>query len=350
MPLSCKSGEDSICSIDYDSARWEELRSLNAAEDRLRLDCCGSRVTLKTSKLGTRFFAHKQRGECASAGETAEHLFVKACIAQAIAGTGWTAGTEVRGNAPDGNPWIADVMATRGSRHIAFEMQWSPQTFEETARRQAQYQASGVRGLWLFKRPTAILVSKEVPSLLIEVSLDPPSTWVVIPVESPSHHLKDHLGRKDDCLWGQRIELGRFIRGCLAGAFVWAPGLNQQVPLELWAAEQDCWKCHRPTSIVTRLDFRVDHIVPGARPVSMKLEDFDSPGGTASLMAALRQVDLKQVGIGALRSRFSRTLGSAYLSNGCVHCDSLQGAFYQHEVWCDAELTLSVYCEYSGPT
>ena len=102
MPLSCKSGNISICAIEYDAAQWDELRSLNAADDHLRIGCCDSQVTLKTSKLGTRFFAHRRRGACTSAPETAEHLLVKEIIARAIAGTGWTVATEVRGNTPDG--------------------------------------------------------------------------------------------------------------------------------------------------------------------------------------------------------------------------------------------------------
>lgn len=343
MPLSCKSGDETISSIEYDAVQWDELRGLNAAEDRLRLDCCGSRVTLKTSKLGTRFFAHKQRGECTSAAETAEHLFVKACIAQAIAGTGWDVATEVRGTAPDGSQWIADVMAVRGKHRIAFEAQWSPQTNEETTRRQAQYAASGVRGLWFFSRPSGIQISKEVPSLLMEVDLEAPAAWVRVPAGDPGG-MSDSSARKSDELWSQRIELGRFVRGCLAKRFVWAPGLDQSVPLELWTAEQDCWKCHKPTSIITRLDFRVDQLLPGANCVSMDIEDFDSPVGQAVLAEAMSSVDLRSHGIGAVRSRFSRTRGSAYLSNGCVHCDALQGAFYEHEVWYDAEPTLTLEC------
>ncbi|MBI5269663.1 MAG: hypothetical protein HY856_08305 [Burkholderiales bacterium] len=97
MPLSCKCGDEAIRSIDYGGPRWDELRALNAAEDRLRLDCCGSRVTLKTSTLGIRSFAHKQCGDCTSAPETAEHLFVKARIAHAIVCTDWDVATEVRG-------------------------------------------------------------------------------------------------------------------------------------------------------------------------------------------------------------------------------------------------------------
>lgn len=343
MPLSCKSGDKAICAIDYDGPRWDELRALNAAEGRLRLNCCGSRVTLKTSKLGTRFFAHKQRGDCTSAAETAEHLFVKACIAQAIAGTGWDVETEVRGSAPDGSLWVADVMASRGTHRIAFEAQWSPQTREETAQRQELYRTSGIRGLWLLSRPNGIQVSKEVPSLLIEVDLQAPAAWVRIPAESP-WHMTDHQARNAAYLWSQRIELGRFVQGCIARKFVWAPGLNQRMPLEIWAAEEECWRCRKPTSIITRLDFRVDQLVPGAQQISLKIEDFDSPAGTSALTEALQQADLKSHGIGAIRSRFSRTRGSAYLSNGCVHCDALQGAFFEHEIFCDSEPTLTVEC------
>ena len=343
VPLSCKSDDESICAIAYDTAQWDELRALNAAEDRLRLDCCGSRVTLKTSKLGTRFFAHKQRGECTSAAETAEHLFVKACIARAIIGTGWEVATEVRGTAPDGSLWIADVMATRGKHRIAFEAQWSPQPREETARRQAQYAASGVRGLWLFSRPSGIQISKEVPSLLMEVDLDALAAWVRVPAEEPAG-MSDRSARESQRLWSERIEMGRFVRGCLSKQFVWAPGVEQSVPLELWTAEQDCWKCRKPTSIITQLDFRVDQFLPGATRVSMDLENFDSPAGRAVLAEALSSVDLRSQGIGAVRSRFSKTRGGAYLSNGCVHCDSLQGAFYEHEVWHEAEPTLTLDC------
>jgi hypothetical protein len=192
-------------------------------------------------------------------------------------------------------------------------------------------------------RPSGIQLSKEVPSLLIEVDLKAPVAWVRIPAKVASA-LTDHQARNTNYLWAQRVELGRFVQGCVARRFVWAPGLNQRIPLEIWAAKQDCWKCHRPTSIITRLDFRVDRLVPGAQRISLSVEDFDSLAGTSSLTEALRQADLKSLGIGAVRSRFSHTRGSAYLSNGCVHCDALQGAHFEHEVAYDAEPTLTVEC------
>ncbi len=90
------------------------LKASNASEKNLRMTCCDEHATIKTSKLGTQFFAHKRRGECTSAAETAEHLFVKACIAKAIRGTGWevdqgaawpSARRKRVGSRCDGQPW-----------------------------------------------------------------------------------------------------------------------------------------------------------------------------------------------------------------------------------------------------
>lgn len=338
MPLSCKHGENTLFSFDFDAAGWAGLKASNASEKNMRMTCCDEHVTLKTSKLGTQFFAHKRRGECTSAAETAEHLFVKACIAKAIRGTGWEVNTEQRGQAPDGSVWVADVMASRGAHRIAFEMQWSAQSSDETARRQEQYRSSGVRGLWLFRHPSAVQVSKDIPSLHVEVQLDPALAWVSIPHETP------YGSKKMEYQWGPKIELGRFVRGCLARKFIWAPGIEQVVPLEVFTADQVCWRCKRPTSIVTRLVFRVDLLVPGARSVSLKMGNFDNPVGRTVLAQALGSADLRALGIGQVKERFSRTRGHAYLSNGCVHCDALQGAFFEHEVYGEDAATLTVDC------
>lgn len=340
MPLSCKHGETTLFSFDFDAPGWANLKTQNAQDKNLRMPCCDEQVTLKTSKLGTQFFAHKRRGECTSAAETAEHLFVKACIAKAIQGTDWQASTEQRGQAPDGRVWVADVMASRGAHRIAFEMQWSAQSHEETQRRQDQYRGSGVRGLWLFRHPNAVEVSKEVPSLLIELESEPASAWVSIP------HKQPYGSRKSEYQWGPKIELGRFVRGCLARKFVWAPGIDQVVPLDISTGYETCWKCKKPTTLITALVFRVDLFMPGARPVSCRLADFDTPSGRAMLAQALRPLDLRSLEIGQIKERFSRTRGHSYLSNGCVHCDALQGAFFEHDCWEEEdEPTATVECK-----
>ena len=98
----------------------------------------------------------------------------------------------MRGNTPDGGLWTADVLAERGKHRIAFEVQWSPQNQEETAQRQERYRNSGVRGLWLMSRPSGLQISKEVPSLLVQVDLDTRTANIKIPAME-SMGLTDHL-------------------------------------------------------------------------------------------------------------------------------------------------------------
>lgn len=47
--------------------------------------------------------------------------------------------------------WRADVLAVQGGKRIAFEVQWSRQTYEATRLRQERYKASNVRGCWFFR-------------------------------------------------------------------------------------------------------------------------------------------------------------------------------------------------------
>ncbi len=57
-------------------------------------------VVLKTSRLGTRFFAHRSLGGCASGDESPEHLHLKALAIAAARAAGWTAEAEVAGVDP----------------------------------------------------------------------------------------------------------------------------------------------------------------------------------------------------------------------------------------------------------
>lgn len=111
-----------------------------------------SRVSSKGRADGTRFFAHSRRRECTSTTETHEHLPAKSLIARVAQDAGWAVTTELRGVTPTGEAWVADVHAHVGIALVAFEVQWSAQTLEETVARQARYAASGVRALWLLRQ------------------------------------------------------------------------------------------------------------------------------------------------------------------------------------------------------
>jgi len=171
MPLRCLDDADrSLDAVALTPVEWAALTATNRHVRHLRMHCCGSPVVLKTSRLGTRFFAHFALGGCASGDESPEHLHLKALAITAARAAGWTAEAEVSGTTPGGEPWRADVLATRGKHRVAVEVQWSGQADDETMRRQARYAASGVRGLWLFRRP-GFAVDPDVPAVRVRGTL-----------------------------------------------------------------------------------------------------------------------------------------------------------------------------------
>src|SRR5205814_3042232 len=132
---------------------WKTLGEDNRKAWHLAMPCCQSRVILKKSNLGTQFFAHKRVESCNIQPESPEHLFAKDTIARAAMSAGWRAETE--SSADDlTSAWIADVLCMRSdsSAKIAFEVQSTRQTVEETQRRQSVYRDSGIRALWLMRQ------------------------------------------------------------------------------------------------------------------------------------------------------------------------------------------------------
>jgi Competence protein CoiA-like family len=171
MPLRCLGPNgQSIQSFDLPEAEWSALRLENRRLRQLRMPCCDASVVMRTSTLGLKFFAHKSRGPCQSAPETEAHLALKTLAAQAARRAGWTCATEAGGSSPSGETWTADVLADKGKAKIAIEIQWSPQTNEESLYRQERYRQSGVRCLWLF-RGTGFPVSQNFPAACVSGDL-----------------------------------------------------------------------------------------------------------------------------------------------------------------------------------
>lgn len=123
MPLSCMSPNGLKYAFRHDAASWEALAAKNRKESHLSTECCGHRVVLKRSPLGTQFFAHQRRSACNFQPESKEHLLAKDTIARAAQSIGWNAETEARSleRLPE---WIADVLCSRADRvvRVAFEV------------------------------------------------------------------------------------------------------------------------------------------------------------------------------------------------------------------------------------
>lgn len=347
MPLKCLSNDETLYAFDYPAQEWEGLKAENLDRHHLKMPCCDARVVLKTSKLGTRFFAHASIGECTTASETAEHLFAKNTIAKAVRAAGWEVSTECPGCSPDGEKWVADVMAIKDHRRVAIEVQWSRQDPEETKRRQERYMHSGVRGLWLM-RHLNLLMDKQTPTFRLRYGENASNVTVLMP--SPSfdigwvgNHNKDEPG-----YWSQEIDLDRFVVGALNGGLKFAPAIGQRMPVSVSTSPALCWRCKKETNIVIGIEFQAGCILPGHRSIRAQIYDFEEIYGCESFLdTVFPHALLKQHGIGQIKRRFSRTVGGEYLSNGCVHCDALQGRFFDHDYWYEAKPTYTVETELS---
>ena len=146
MAFSCVKNDKTIYSFEYSLKEWIALK-----EDEnsvFQMTCCGSRAILKTSKLGTQFFAHKVKSKtnnCNTGGETPEHIHIKYLVSKKLFECGWSVEVEKRGISSLGDGWIADIYAEKDKFKIAIEVQWSRQSFAETRRRQQIYKDSGIR-------------------------------------------------------------------------------------------------------------------------------------------------------------------------------------------------------------
>ncbi|WP_170954226.1 competence protein CoiA [Thalassospira xiamenensis] len=126
---------------------WENLRKARKVAG-LRFNCCDSPVGMRISKYGVKHFYHLSKGECSSAGESEQHLYVKLLLADIARNAGWSVFLEEAGYTPDGQLWRADVLAKKGNVTIALEAQFSPQSEADYIARTKVYSDSGVRVCW----------------------------------------------------------------------------------------------------------------------------------------------------------------------------------------------------------
>lgn len=341
MPLRCinTQGED-VFSFQFDENGWNALKVANKSLHHLRMQCCPTNVVLKTSKLGTRFFAHSKLGECTSAPESAEHLLAKLHIIEAVEGTDWIATPEQRGKSPDEEEWIADVLVEKDNKKIAFEVQWSPQTLDETIRRQKKYKESNVKGLWLLKQ-IQLPISKSVPAFRLRLNKEANNFEVLVP--SPQYN-SEYIRQKEkdsSYYWQQIVPLKKFISGAISGKLRFAPTIGIKLPVDIYTAPSKCWKCKKETNIILSINFIPSKRLKGHADFSTSIYAFDSVTGLSAISELLPSEKLIQYKIGAVKPRYSKTVGDKYLSNGCFHCDALQGQFYDHDLFYDAEISFS---------
>ena len=277
------------------------------------MPCCNADVVLKTSKLGTRFFAHKRAGDCVAAGETQHHLRLKQVAVEVARSFGWEAETEVSGKSPDGEGWIADVLAAKGEEKVAIEIQWSSQTQEATLRRQKRYADSGVRCLWLMRRniKDGFWGGEEVP--VARVAQDESAGDYTV-------HLCSSYNQE------QQFDVRQFLEAAFSGRLHYRPPAGCRGTAAVWVGPIRCWRCKKDTNIVTSV--QVDLL--GVESSVLRVSDLE---GHPAIVRKVMEHIPKPLRVGKIQSRFSKTEGGSYLSNGCGYCGSLIGRFFEHHAW-----------------
>ena len=320
MPVRAYIEDKEIVSIDLNDEEWSALKArLKAKEIVVTLPCCGQEGFLRTSNRGLKHFVHlKSANPCDWKPESAEHLKAKVAIMEACREQGWKAIPEF-----SEADWRADVLAVQGGNRIAFEVQWSRQTYEESCFRQERYKASNVRGCWFFRIPPkemtdydkSLVANKDIPAF--KIYKDEHSD-IIAQVGQRQMPLKALV----TALLNRKVKFCRHIR------------LKPKQEAIILFFQYECWECKKPQycytvypkfSTVCDLEYDMmgemwsDGDIDKSPQIQIAVQQFlDSDKG-------------KDIKVGPIKQRFSKTVQDSYLSYGCYYCDAIFGDFYLSE-------------------
>lgn len=306
MPLRAILNGKYVFSYEYNEDSWNDLKA-SYKQHTLQMPCCNSHAIPKVSKLNNYFFAHSRKGECLTAPESAEHIFLKTLIARKAISLGWNVVTEQPGETPEGEQWIADVFCTKGKTRVVFEVQWSPQTDDEFRRRQEKYIASGIRSAWLYR---------------LRGNRDYFQTEIPYEHRIPVFGMRYRDNNKELYVPQFDVSVENFVSGMLQGKLKWFPSTGEKLSAKLIPILESCWRCKRTTKVIVGVSF---HNVAGKKISSVCFTDDGTP---ELIMKHINNKMLASHGVGAIKSRYSKTVEKSYLSNGCCHCDAIQGDFF----------------------
>lgn len=300
------------------------------------MPCCQTPAIPKKNKLGTQFFAHHPSSSCDfSSGESREHQLCKYLILKYLHENGWTVIPEYRGQTPNGEIWIADIYAEKNKAKIAIEIQWSAQSIEETKRRQEKYIASGIRAVW-FMRTT----QKNKWDVLDYQSYELPVFSIWLNKETYQLTASGAFEGRDSYNLVE-IEFIQFFESLMKGAVQYSLKPNSIRFMQLAMNTVECWKCKRPTNLIMDINYFIHHEEKLTKIERLSIEQLSQPHSELINHPEL----LQQYQYGFVIKRLSKTRGEAYLSNGCFHCDAIQGAHFAHYERDEENMLFSKYIE-----
>lgn len=313
MPLRAYIKGEEKLSIKFSDEDWNLLKEdIKKGVSNIVLPCCDQHGTLRKSSKGLKHFLHiKSQSTCDWKPESPEHLSSKIEVIKACEDNGWSATPEYAEN-----DWRADVLAVKDDKRIAFEIQWSNQTNDDTVLRQERYKTSNVRGCWFFKTiPKQLryygdryIALKEMPFFKIE-KIDS-ETYV---------NFNNHR-------WALKEFVGHLLNGNIKFRENYSPLADQEI--EIIFFDTICWNCDKPQhlyTVKTSIKSECGNDMTGP----WDEENIDIHPEIISAVSEIQKSksdsDFK---IGEVKMRYSKTMEDSYLSHGCYHCDALFGDWF----------------------
>lgn len=320
MPLKgILDGKEIIAPLLSDS-EWNDLRDWIEKNDQdIIIAQTGKKGYLRTSSRNLKHFVHK-KGESPDnwKPESWQHLKAKEIVLKACIEAGWHASPEY-----NNENWIADVLAYQGKKRIAFEIQWSKQTLQDTLERQERYKIDNVRGCWFFnKLPIApnrydFKETNELPAFQIE--FDNEENILVT-------------------FRNEKIPLGEFVKMLLTKKIGFFENVfikkNIELEVDFYFYKRPCYNCNQwhyrywinRNNMVATSNCK-DEIYFSEHPWEEKRLRFEEDIIKEAL-SICKQYNYK---LAEISKRFSKTVDKKYFAFSCPNCQAIIGDFFLEE-------------------
>jgi phage FluMu protein Com len=208
--------------------------------------------------------------------------------------------TERTGISPKGDVWVADVFCEKGASKVAFEVQMSPQTKDETVRRQFQYKESGVRTAWFY--------GSKLHGHLEFLDRN-------VPVFS----LSNFVAGEEPLVEKFNLPLSKFVNALLNKQLVWARS-DTVSPFYLAYFQHRCSKCKRLSKLIYQYAELSENLLSKSLGSQVRADQISA--ALARLITVITNQELMCLGFAQIVVIYGNA-GIRYVNQNCPKCMSI---------------------------
>ena len=212
-----------------------------------------------------------------------------------------------------GKDWRSDVFVSANDIEYAFEIQITRQSLNRTLERQKKYTRDGIIGCWFFEKGPARMEQEreDLPLFLIKNI----ENMIIVSIKDRNE-----------------LPLEIFIRDFLQNKIKFCQTLRMH-KAEIRFVRQNCWKCG--------FEYHIYYVGNFISPCNTKIFPNEAlwvsnklvfkPEIATKVNDYIKSVKERNLNIGTVKERYSKTTESSYVSFGCPKCDAIFGDWYFHE-------------------